>query len=111
MARSGAWILLVSLAASATAQDAGHFGQLIGVIEPGDHIRVALSSEGLVRPAQVVWRGFANRRSRLCIVVLRLVYQGGSLPGPFPPKAPRRTRHTSPVPPRRVSLRRPGGSF
>ena len=54
MPRSGAWILLVSLAAPAAAQDAGDFGPLLGVIEPGDDIRVALTGDGLVRAAQVV---------------------------------------------------------
>ena len=52
MTRSAAWILLVSLAAPATAQD--HFGQLIDVIEPGDDIRVALTGDGVVRAAQLV---------------------------------------------------------
>ena len=54
MTRPGAWILLVSLATPAVAQDTDHFGQLIGVIDPGDDIRVALSGDGLVRAAQVV---------------------------------------------------------
>ena len=54
MPRSGAWILLVSLAAPAAAQDAGGFGPLLGAIEPGDDIRVALAGDGLVRAARVV---------------------------------------------------------
>ena len=54
MPGSGVWILLVSLAAPAAAQDAGDFGRLLGVIEPGDDIRVALTGDGLVRAAQVV---------------------------------------------------------
>ena len=36
MLRSGGWILLVGLAAPAAAQDPVDFGQLLGVIEPGD---------------------------------------------------------------------------
>ena len=65
MARSGAWILLVFLAAPAAAQDTEHFGQLIGVIGPGDHIRVALSGEGVVRPAQVVGLTFGTLSVRI----------------------------------------------
>ena len=65
MARSGTWILLVSLAAPAAAQDTDHFGQLIGVLGPGDRIRVALSGEGLVRPAQVVGLKFETLTVRI----------------------------------------------
>ncbi|MCY4508172.1 MAG: hypothetical protein OXG35_14630 [Acidobacteria bacterium] len=55
MPRSRVWILLVgSLAAPAAAQDAGDFAQLLGLIESGDDIRVALTGDGLVRAAQVV---------------------------------------------------------
>lgn len=54
MPGSGVWILLVSLAAPAAAQDAGGFGQLLGVIGPGDDIRVALTGDGLVLAARVV---------------------------------------------------------
>ena len=43
MHRTGGWILLVCLAAPAAAQGPGHFGRLIGTIEPGDDIRVTLS--------------------------------------------------------------------
>ena len=42
--RTGGWLLLVCLPAPAAAQDPGDFGQLLGVIEPGDDIRVILSS-------------------------------------------------------------------
>lgn len=54
MPRTRGWLLLVSLAAPAAAQNTDHFGQLIGAIEPGDDIRVALSGDGLVRRARVV---------------------------------------------------------
>ena len=43
MLRTGGWLLLVCLAAPASAQNPGDFGQLLGVIEPGDDIRVTLS--------------------------------------------------------------------
>ena len=53
MLRSGGWILLVCLAAPATAQAPDHFGQLVGVIEPGDDVRVTLSG-GRIDRARVV---------------------------------------------------------
>ena len=53
MLRSGGWILLVWLAAPASAQDPADFGQLLGVIEPGDDVRVTLTG-GRVTRAQVV---------------------------------------------------------
>ena len=53
MLRSGGWILPVCLAAPAAAQDPGHFGQLVGVVEPGDDVRVTLSG-GRVHRARVV---------------------------------------------------------
>lgn len=40
MARSGGWVLLACLAAPAAAQDAGPFDQLVGLVEPGDDVRV-----------------------------------------------------------------------
>ena len=53
MPGKGGWILLACLAAPAAAQDPGHFGTLIGAIEPGDDIRVTLSG-GRVSRARVV---------------------------------------------------------
>ena len=41
--RSGGWVLLVYLAAPAAAQDAGPFDELVGLIEPGDDVRVTFS--------------------------------------------------------------------
>ena len=43
MARSGGWILLACLAAPAAAQDVGPFDQLVGLVEPGDDVRVTFS--------------------------------------------------------------------
>ena len=44
MARSGTWILLVSLTATpAAAQDAGSFSELSRLVEAGDDVRVTLS--------------------------------------------------------------------
>lgn len=43
MARSGAWVLLVSLAAPAAAQDAGSFSEMARLVEVGDDVRVTLS--------------------------------------------------------------------
>ena len=65
MTRSGVWILLVCLATPAVAQDAGDFGPLLGAIEPGDDIRVALSGNGLVHRAQVVGLTFATLSVRI----------------------------------------------
>ena len=43
MARSGTWILLVSLTATpATAQEAGSFSELSRLVEAGDEVRVTL---------------------------------------------------------------------
>lgn len=53
MLRSGGWILLVWLAAPAAAQDPVDFGQLLGVVESGDDVRVTLAG-GRVTRAQVV---------------------------------------------------------
>ena len=47
--RSAIWILLVSLASPAAAQDTDHFGQLGDVIKPGVDIRVTLSDGGRSR--------------------------------------------------------------
>ena len=43
MARSGVWILLVSLAAPATARDTGPFSELARLVEVGDDVRVTLN--------------------------------------------------------------------
>lgn len=43
MARSGGWVLLACLAAPAAAQDTGSFDQLVGLVEPGDDVRVTFS--------------------------------------------------------------------
>ena len=43
MLRSGGWVLLACLAAPAAAQDAGPFDQLVGLVEPGDDVRVTFS--------------------------------------------------------------------
>ena len=43
MARSGGWVLFACLAAPAAAQDAGPFDQLVGLVEPGDDVRVTFS--------------------------------------------------------------------
>ena len=43
MLRSGGWILLVWLAATAAAQDIGPFDQLVGLVEPGDGVQVTFS--------------------------------------------------------------------
>ena len=53
MLRSGGWILLVWLAAPAAAQDVGPFDQLVGLVEPGDGVRVTFSG-GRERRARVV---------------------------------------------------------
>ena len=39
MTRSGVWILLVSLAAPAAAQDTGPFSELARLVEVGDDVR------------------------------------------------------------------------
>ena len=65
MMRSGVWIPLVCLATPAVAQDAGDFGPLLGAIQPGDDIRVALSGNGLVHGAQVVGLTFATLSVRI----------------------------------------------
>ena len=41
--RSGGWVLLACLAAPAAAQDGGPFDQLVGLVEPGDDVRVTFS--------------------------------------------------------------------
>ena len=51
MLRSGGWILLVWLAAPASAQDPADFGQLLGVIEPGDDVRVTLTGGRVTKGA------------------------------------------------------------
>ena len=43
MVRSGVWILLVSLAAPAEAQDASSFSELVQLVGVGDDVRVTLS--------------------------------------------------------------------
>lgn len=43
MARLGGWVLLACLAAPAAAQDTGSFDQLVGLVEPGDDVRVTFS--------------------------------------------------------------------
>ena len=55
MLRSGGWILLVWLAATAAAQDVGPFDQLVGLVEPGDGVRVTFSGgrEGRARVVAV----------------------------------------------------------
>lgn len=53
MTRSGPLILLVLLATPAAARDAHDFGQLIGLIGPGD-IRVAMTGDSQPRTAQLV---------------------------------------------------------
>ena len=55
MLRSGGWILLVWLAAPAAAQDVGPFDQLVGLVEPGDGVRVTFSGgrEGRARVVAV----------------------------------------------------------
>ena len=63
MPRSGAWILLVSLAAPAAGQDAGDFGPLLGLIEPGDDMRV-LSEPFVWSPASRVSPGVAIKNAR-----------------------------------------------
>ena len=99
MLRSGGWLVLVCLSAPAAAQDTSHFGQLIGVIEPGDSVRVALSG-GLFHRAQVVgvtlavrygvddptrdgaWRGFAAGAAGWALLSYVLCYPRGPVPDP-----------------------------
>ena len=53
--RSGGWILLLCVAAPAAAQDVGPFRQLVGLVEPGDGVRVTFNGgrEGTARVAGV----------------------------------------------------------
>ena len=51
--RAGGWVLVVSLAAPAAAQDDGRFNQLVDLLEPGDGVRVTFSG-GRERKVRVV---------------------------------------------------------
>ena len=53
MLRSRGWMLLVCLAPSAAAQDIGSFDDLVGVVEPGDGVRVTFR-DGRQRTARLV---------------------------------------------------------